>query len=582
MLTSSSHCKIRRKSVQSEIKSILKKNSVVIQSTHGILIGSRAARHYLPNFREIRYEKNADWNILSSSEFFLAWWHEQDERVKTIDLIILKSEDGSKLDFYIYCIMQDGSKYNFIIPRSSLTYTAYLLENSENWIIKQFSWTKLIRKGNCIVNASEKLLLILKKYMLYYTHQWMKTAKDYRQLLTITNPLTDDDSELCDLIVHYNEKIYGKRPLDTDQFDTTPYDGRKNISINRNEFFQQKKSQRIEFVYQIAMSMSTTSDIMIGFEHLCTQSPLWLADYVIDNWISIQNEKFKQKFQLFHPCMKFESDNHHCLFPQLPKNVTQRILHNITDVVDFYSIQFVCKQWYAILHEESFWRDLYISRYGIYSTSTCWKMLYLMRIEGKLINENSKFDELINASIDLRQLTGNDVFKLWEDLTHQEQHVDSVILSRIQYILFNAFYYQIDETSNEYSVKLIINGLEDVYSLSKIHLIVHVGEYKTSHFTDYMEELLIECKSNDKIRYSLNFRGPNLVGFDFDYLGYISSESTLLTSTLSHVFQAFPIGLLICLFIMMTHPIHRIKFIKYLKSLENRCMENLSDCNNQQ
>jgi len=285
MLTSFSHCKIRRTSVQSEIKTILKKNSVVIQSTHSILIGSRAARHYLPNFREIRHDINADWNILSSSEFFLAWWHEQGERVQTIDLIIPKSKDGSKLDFYVYCIMLDESKYNFIIPRSSLIYTAYLLENSENWIIKQFPWTKLIRKGNCIANASSKLLLILKKYMLYYTYQWMKTAKDYRQLLTITDPLTDEDRELCDLLIHYNEKIYGKRPCD----------GRENISINRNEFFQQKKSQQIEFVYQMAMSMSTTGDIMIEFEHLCTQSPLWLADYVIDNWIPIQNEKFKQK-----------------------------------------------------------------------------------------------------------------------------------------------------------------------------------------------------------------------------------------------------------------------------------------------
>jgi hypothetical protein len=569
MLVSSSHYKIHRASIQSEINSILKKNSVIIQSTHGILIGSRAARYYLPNFRGIRYDKNANWDILSSSEFFLAWCQEQDERIKTIDMIIPKSKDGSKLDLYIYCIMQDDSKYNFIIPRSSLTYTAYLLENSENWIEKKFPWTKLIRKGNCIMNASVKLLLILKKYMLYYPHQWMKNAKDYRQLLTIADLLTDEDRVLCDLFVHYNEKIYGKRPFDTDQFNTTSYDGEKNININQNEFFQLKKSQRIAFVYQTAMSISPAGHILIGLQYLCTQSPLWLADYVIDNWISIQNEKF----QLFHPSIKSEIDNH-CLFPQLSKNITHWILHNITDIVDFYSIQFLCKRWYTIFHEESFWRDLYISRYGISSTISNWKMLYLMRLERQSIDENS---ELINASIDLREFKGNDVFKLWEDLTHQEQQTDSKILSRIDYILSNAFYYEMDETSDQYSVKLIVNGFEDACSLLKIHLMVHVSEYRTSHFTDHIEELLIECKSNDKTIYSLKFVGPNLVGFDLEYLGYISNESTLLSSASSLAFPTFPMGLLICLFIMMTHPTHRIKFIKYLKSLESRCVENLSD-----
>jgi hypothetical protein len=36
--------------------------------------------------------------------------------------------------------------------------------------------------------------------------------------------------------------------------------------------------------------MSIAGDILIG----CTQGLLWLADYVIDYWISIQNEKFQE------------------------------------------------------------------------------------------------------------------------------------------------------------------------------------------------------------------------------------------------------------------------------------------------
>jgi hypothetical protein len=204
-------------------------------------------------------------------------------------------------------------------------------------------------------------------------------------------------------------------------------------------------------------------------------------------------------------------------------------------------------------------------------------MLYFIRLEGELINENDKFDELIQASIDLRRYTGNDVFQLWEDLTHQEQQVDSGVLSRIDEMLSNAFYYEMNETSDQYSVKLIINGLEDLYSVLKVHLIVHVSEYRTLYFTDHMEELLVECKSKNTTRFLLKFVGPNLVGFDLECLGYISTESSLLTSTSSLIFPAFPMGLLICLFIMMTHPAHRAPFIKYLKSLESRCIENLSD-----
>jgi hypothetical protein len=205
-------------------------------------------------------------------------------------------------------------------------------------------------------------------------------------------------------------------------------------------------------------------------------------------------------------------------------------------------------------------------------------MLYLVRLEGQLLNANSKFEELVNANIDLRQYTANDVLKLWEDLTHQEQQVDYMVLSKIDYILSNAFYYQMDETSDQYSVKLLIDGFEDVGVLSKIHLILHLGEYRTSYFTDHMEQLLVECKSNNKIRYSSKFIGTNLVGFDLGCSGYLSAASILYASASSTIFPQFPEGLLICLYAMMTHPAHRIQFIEYLKSLESQCSKNCSDC----
>jgi hypothetical protein len=70
------------------------------------------------------------------------------------------------------------------------------------------------------------------------------------------------------------------------------------------------------------------------------------------------------------------------------------------------------------------------------------------------------------------------------------------------------------ETSDQYSVKLIINRFEDTSSRWKVHLIVHVALYESSRFTYHTEELSIECNSNDQGKQSLKFSGPNLVGFD--------------------------------------------------------------------
>ncbi|CAF3354424.1 unnamed protein product [Rotaria sp. Silwood2] len=263
--------------------------------------------------------------------------------------------------------------------------------------------------------------------MLYYSHQWEKTAKDYRKLLTVTSPLTDDDMVLCDLFVRYNEKIHGKRPPNTNEFVINSTNNREGITISRDEFFQHEKDKQISSIYQVAMSLSFNDDIFIGLEHICTQGPPWLADYVIENLIAIQQEKFKQTFQLSYSCIKFETDNYR-LFPDIPEIPTKRVLHFINDSIDLYSMQLVCKQWYTVLRDEIFWQDLYISRYGAYSGKInniqSWKMLYLLRLERNFENDNNKLDQLVNVTIKLRQYTANDILQLWEDLTHQNRSIE--------------------------------------------------------------------------------------------------------------------------------------------------------------
>jgi hypothetical protein len=50
-----------------------------------------------------------------------------------------------------------------------------------------------------------------------------RTANDYRRLLTIADPLTNGDKELCDLFIQNNEKVHGRCHPDTDQFVIKSY-----------------------------------------------------------------------------------------------------------------------------------------------------------------------------------------------------------------------------------------------------------------------------------------------------------------------------------------------------------------------
>ncbi|CAF0776120.1 unnamed protein product [Rotaria sp. Silwood1] len=279
------------------------------------------------------------------------------------------------------------------------------------------------------------------------------------------------------------------------------------------------------------MLLSFNDDIYIGLEHNCTQDPSWLADYVIENLIVIQQEKCKQKFQLLCLCIKFEIENDR-LFPDLPEIPTRRILHFINDTIDLHSMQSVLK----------------------------------------VANDKYKVDELIDATIKLRQYTANDILQLWEDFTHQNQSVGPILISKINYIRSNSFYYEIDKISDHYSVRLIIIGLEHARSRSKVHLNLRVGEYGNSCFTDHMEELSIRYESDTDEQRSVTFLGPELFEFHIDKWGYICKGSTYLDRGSSTSYQYSP-GLLICLFIMMVHPDYRAQFIKYLKSLEIRLLK---------
>ena len=68
--------KVRRISDRSEIISLLQQIPSM-DKFHSILVRSRAARHYLPNFRQLSEELNAGWDIISFVGYLKGWLSER-------------------------------------------------------------------------------------------------------------------------------------------------------------------------------------------------------------------------------------------------------------------------------------------------------------------------------------------------------------------------------------------------------------------------------------------------------------------------------------------------------------------------
>lgn len=580
------HCQSYRTSNLSEITSVLQENSLGNDNKLCVLIGSRAIRQFLQNFRGTEHVENANNDIIIFSECLLQWLHSTKTRITMIDMIAPQSYNGEQLDLYICCVLNNGPKYDFSVPRSATSYTALILNNSQQWTIDS-NCRHFKGSLDLIKNASVELLLILKRCMLYYSHQWLKTATDYYELLTISTPLTANHMELCHLFINYNEKLHGKRPNDSPEFsidsaqcnatllgylrqlepvDST--DQRTIITINREKFVHYTKDQQISLIYQLAKSLSNCNDILIGLEHICTQSPLWLADCAIENWIDIFQEKFKHiSPSLSAVTIQVNLPNYR-LFPDIPEIATTEILHCITTTADIYSMQLVCKQWYGVLDEEVFWRDLYTSRFGACADQSeqvySWKMLYLIRLEGKSPLDDLQLNQLAEATTTLRQYTAIDVVKLWEYFTHRDQPVETNLLARIDYVISNSFYCEIRELPTQYFVRLILIGLEHTSSRSEVSLNLRMGKYGHVRYRYYKEQLRVQYESN-----------MHQHSFYLSATPYSTYRSTDQQDTpngqmcfgrdASVIYKQYPEGLLNCLFIMMAHPDQRAQHINYIK-----------------
>ena len=571
---------IHRISDRSEIISLLKQNSVVSDVPESILIGSRAAREFLPNIRD--KEAFLDFDIICSSKHLLRYLSIVEYEIDTIEMII-PSFNEEQLDYYVTFTLQNGEKFDFAVPRSITSYTTFLLKNIKTWTYTKFRCYKL--NGCPYRYASAKLLIILKKYLLYYPYRWQKTANDYRQLLTITSPLTSKDKELGDLFIRYNEKLHGPRPIDADEFTVQSQNDEEKLVIKRNEFLQFEKEEQVACIYQAAKQLSIGGDILIGLEHICTKSPPWLSDFVIEYFMNIKNEKFNSVFE------KLPSSNIECeisnyrLFEDLSDLIQEKILLYITDPLDFYSMKLVCKRWYTIMHQPSFWQNLYTTRYGhaLPNGIVNWKLAYLMKLIYREVTDTNKFNRLVDATFNLARITANDVVHLWEDLTHKNQSVDPDILLQIDYILSHSYYYHLKEDKHyppfTYSAQLILVGFEHPKSQTKISVYLSDMDDSSSYVTDNQIDLTVQFDEDTSDNQIISFDGPTLFGLSPGGWGfsYTRKNEGCLKNTPSSVFPRFPEGLLHCLFSIMVHPNHRAQFISYLENIESSCLGRLSD-----
>ncbi|CAF1569458.1 unnamed protein product, partial [Didymodactylos carnosus] len=337
----------------SKIKIILRKLDKSSSShQNAILIGSHAARRYLSHFRDVNDQPHADWDLILSANLLLQWLAQHQKHIETITMIIPLLNE---LDLSVHCTLNDKRIFDFLIPRSSTSYSTFLLDHAKEWSNKMSSYVK----NRCDIPgviACSSLLLLLKRYMLYYHHQWNKTANDYRQLLEIEEHGCQFDLDLkqtfIKLFIDNNEILHGKRPANTDGFSFSidafsPYIRIKlneQSTLTRNDFFLiLSKDEQISFVCQLALaSSSSDNDILIGLEKICTNTPLWLADFTIDNWLDIYNRKYEQNILLQLPSIQVVLENQR-LFKELPELVMYNILSFITDTIDFHSLKLVCK-----------------------------------------------------------------------------------------------------------------------------------------------------------------------------------------------------------------------------------------------
>ena len=542
----------------SKVISTLRKISTVIRdpsASAAIVIGSTAASRVLKEIRTDSVSLAVD--IICSATFLIKWLQNKKlTSYNTIEITIPTCNDKSLDILFVTYGGTNERKYNFFVPRSSISFAAYLLNN-----IKMWSCELSIYRNTVPRYASEKLLLILKKYMLYYSCQWQKTARDYRLLITITSPITDQEKVFCNLFIQYNEKLHGRRQSDTDQ------------EYSKDEFFSQTKSEQLAYVYRIAKQLSSSNgDILVGFEHICTKSPLWLADFLLDHWIDIQNEEFKEIIRLpYSSNIEYNIENYR-LFEELPELVMQNILFYITDPLDFHSMKLVCKRWYTILNQESFWQNLYRLRYNSSSEHRDnWKMTYFMKLTYKDVNNQVRFDELVDATRYLRQTTVHDVIRLSEHLSQQNQSVDLNILLDIDYILSHSYYANLKEVNNRYSARIVLIGFYHRQSklIADVELIA--DEHGTAHDISRTEFMSVDIHENSRRIARLS------LGYDLVHDSVMETQmcckrnigrsnlATNLSDSPSMICSRFSRSFVSCLFAMMIHPAHRTRFINYLK-----------------
>ena len=369
-------------------------------------------------------------------------------------------------DLSVDCKLKNGEKVDFVVPRTTDSLFSKILSNSDEYSnkhatcscwgkgeaisIERRKFHKSAQNMNIEIRiASIRTLLLLKRNMLYFNHQWEKTATDFHEMIEflkdpeITKNLKQDAQK-----IRTKEMVHGNVQANEKNLEITKQDWysaglRAKIPpvLTRQYFLENfSEKEKIQLCYETVLltlkssEASNFGNVQLGMKAICINGPLWFADFLIDNWIQVYNSQFNY-YCLQSPRISSSDLNApHRLFECLPELVTNQILSNLNDGEDFRSMKLVCKRWYSLQNSEQFWKELFIFWYGNFkSDEQCfnlnhesnseksaantkrsqflfsWKVLYLLFAEtASLVDLQTKTRNeilsLVDASIHIRKL----------------------------------------------------------------------------------------------------------------------------------------------------------------------------------
>jgi hypothetical protein len=150
-----------------------------------LVIGSRACKCYYSSFRESADINKKDWDIIGYPSMFLSWFQKKNFRFKKIVFIHRKGAEEATFGITIQNYnpsFNSTDKLDIVVPLNASVWSARVIESSKTQPNKVHINHFQIEN---IICAPRWTLLAITEGMLYHSHQWLKSALDFRYLVRV-------------------------------------------------------------------------------------------------------------------------------------------------------------------------------------------------------------------------------------------------------------------------------------------------------------------------------------------------------------------------------------------------------------